>query len=70
MRSDGQWRATFSIHLIEDENGEVRVISDWSGKGDRCLALGIDIMETLAVMQPFTDNQLRISLPAQTNIEH
>lgn len=32
--------ATFSIHLIEDELGNVRVVSDWSGEGERCLSLG------------------------------
>ena len=39
--------ATFSIHLLEDAEGNVRVVSDWSGEGESCLSLGIEIMQSL-----------------------
>lgn len=60
----------FTLYLIEDSDGEVRVVSDWSGDGDRCLSLGVEIMQDLAIMQPFTDNQLKL-MPAQhTKLSH
>ena len=46
--------ATFSIHLLEDAEGNVRVVSDWSGEGERCLSLGIEIMQSLD-KEKFTD---------------
>ena len=62
--------ATFSIHLLEDELGNVRVVSDWSGEGERCLSLGIEIMQSLASVQPFTDGALSLAMPHRSDVEH
>lgn len=60
----------FTLYLIEDSDGQVRVVSDWSGDGDRCLSLGVEIMQDLAIMQPFTDNQLMLMMPENTKLSH
>lgn len=60
----------FTLHLLEDDLGRVRVVSDWSGEGQRCLALGIEIMQSLKDIQPFTDGELTFVLPARTDVEH
>jgi hypothetical protein len=60
----------FTLHLIEDSDGQVRVVSDWSGDGQKCLALGIEIMQSLKDIQPFTNGELSFVLPARTDIEH
>ena len=62
--------ATFSIHILEDEDGNVRVVSDWSGEGERCLNLGIEIMQSLASVQPFTDGALSLAMPHRSDVEH
>ena len=62
--------ATFSIHLIEDEDGNVRVVSDWSGSGDRCLTLGIEIMQSLSQIIPYTDGELMLGQAFRTTTEH
>ncbi len=62
--------ATFSIHLLEDEDGNVRVVSDWSGEGERCLNLGIEIMQSLAAIQPLTDGALSMGVAYRTTTEH
>ena len=63
-------QAMFTLHLIEDSDGQVRVVSDWSGEGHRCLALGIEIMQSLRDIQPFTNGELSFVLPTRTDIEH
>ncbi len=63
-------QAMFTLHLIEDSDGQVRVVSDWSGQGQRCLALGIEIMQSLREIQPFTDGELTFALPTRTDVEH
>jgi len=63
-------QAMFTLHLIEDSDGQVRVVSDWSGEGQRCLALGIEIMQSLRDIQPFTNGELSFVLPTRTDIEH
>lgn len=63
-------QAMFTLHLIEDSDGQVRVVSDWSGTGQRCLALGIEIMQSLREIQPFTDGELHFALPTRTDVEH
>jgi hypothetical protein len=45
-------------------------VSDWSGEGQRCLALGIEIMQSLQDIQPFTEGELMFILPARTDVEH
>ena len=62
--------ATFSIHLLEDEQGNVRVVSDWSGEGDRCLSLGIEIMQSLSQITPFTYGGLTMGAVFRTTTEH
>lgn len=65
-----EYRKMFTLYLIEDEIGRVRVISDYSGEGDRCLSLGVEIMQSLAAIQPFTDGDLSLAMPARTSTEH
>lgn len=60
----------FTLYLIEDELGQVRVVSDWSGTGDRCLNLGIEIMQSLAEIQPYTDGGLLLNMAQRTDVEH
>ena len=61
--------AMFSVHILEDEDGNVRVVSDWSGKGERCLNLGIEIMQSLAAIQPFTEGALSLEAH-RSDVEH
>jgi len=61
--------AMFSFHILEDEDGNIRVISDWSGKGERCLSLGIEIMQSLAAIQPFTEGALSLQAH-RSDVEH
>jgi len=63
-------RKMFTLYLIENDDGQVRVISDYSGDGDRCLALGVEIMQGLATIQPFTGGDLTLAMPARTDVEH
>jgi hypothetical protein len=60
----------YSIHLIEDDNGNVRVFSDWTGAGFRALSLGNEIMESLHEIQPHTNDELTIELSILSNFEH
>lgn len=70
MHMNNSHPATFSIHLLEDEEGNVRVVSDWSGDGERCLNLGIEIMQSLAAIQPLTDGALSMGVAYRTTTEH
>jgi hypothetical protein len=60
----------FTLYLIEDEQGQVRVITDYTGQGDRCLALGVEIMQSLAMIQPHTGGGLSFVMPSRSDIEH
>jgi hypothetical protein len=60
----------FTLYLIENDDGQVRVITDYSGEGDRCLALGVEIMQSLAIIQPHTGGGLSFVMPSQTDVEH
>ena len=60
----------FTLYLIEDELGQVRVVSDYSGSGDRCLSMGVEIMQMIAAVQPFSDGGLSLVMPCRTDIEH
>lgn len=60
----------FTLYLIENDDGQVRVISDYTGKGERCLALGVEIMQSLATIQPYTHGDLTLAMPARTDVEH
>jgi len=62
--------ATFSIHILEDEDGNVRVVSDWSGEGERCLNLGIEIMQSLSAIAPLTNGALLLAMPNRTDVLH
>ena len=60
----------FTLYLIEDELGQVRVVSDYSGQGDRCLSMGVEIMSMLSSIQPYTEGGLSLLMPARTDVEH
>lgn len=60
----------FSIHLIETESGYVHAISDYSGEGEIVLSLGTQILNTLALIQPFVEGQLSIAHPVNSNAQH
>jgi len=60
----------FTLYLIENEEGQVRVVTDYTGSGDRCLALGCEIMQSLAIIQPHTHGGLSFALPSMTDAEH
>ena len=62
--------ATFSIHILEDADGNVRVVSDWSGTGERCLNLGVEIMQSLSAISIFTDGQLQMGQAFRSTTEH
>jgi hypothetical protein len=62
--------ATFSVHIIEDADGNVRVVSDWSGEGERCLNLGIEIMQSLSAIVPFTNGGLSMGQAFNTSTKH
>ena len=63
-------RMMFTLYLIENEEGQVRVITDYSGHGDRCLALGVEIMQSLGTIQPLTCGDLSLAMPQRSDIEH
>lgn len=60
----------FTLYLIESDDGQVRVVTDYTGSGDRCLALGCEIMQSLAIMQPYTHGALSFTMPSVTDAEH
>lgn len=60
----------FTIYLLEDDAGQVRIVTDYTGEGDRCLALGVEIMQSLAMIQPHTDGGLSFVMPSRTDVEH
>lgn len=60
----------FTIYLLEDDVGQVRIVTDYTGEGDRCLALGVEIMQSLAMIQPHTDGGLSFVMPSRTDVEH
>lgn len=60
----------FTLYLIESDDGQVRVVSDYSGQGDRCLSMGVELMQMLTAIQPFTDGGLSLVMPARTDVEH
>jgi len=63
-------RKMFTVYLIESDDGSVRVVTDYSGDGDRCLSLGVEIMQSLAMIQPNTGGALSFVMPCQTDLEH
>jgi hypothetical protein len=62
--------AMFAVYILEDEDGSIRVISDWSGTGERCLNLGIEIMQSLSAVAPFTEGALSLGLAHRSDVEH
>lgn len=60
----------FTLYLIESDDGSVRVVTDYTGEGDRCLAIGCEIMQSLAAMQSLTHGGLSFALPSVTDLEH
>jgi len=63
-------RKMFTLYLIESDDGSVRVVTDYSGDGDRCLSLGVEIMQSLAMIQPHTRGGLSFVMPSTTDLEH
>jgi hypothetical protein len=62
-------QAMFAVYILEDDDGSIRVISDWSGTGERCLSLGIEIMQSLGEIQPFTEGALSLAAH-RSDVEH
>lgn len=60
----------FTLYLIESADGSVRILTDYTGQGDRCLALGVEIMQSLAMIQPHTGGGLSFVMPCHTDVEH
>lgn len=60
----------FTIHLIESESGYVQAISDYTGEGEIVLSLGTEILNTLALIQPFTEGYLSIAHPVRSDAQH
>ena len=60
----------FTIHLIESDSGYVHAISDYTGEGEVVLSLGTEILNTLALIQPFTEGYLSIAHPVNSNCQH
>ena len=60
----------FSIHLIEDESGTVRVFSDWTGEGHRAMRLGCEIISHLCSIAPATEGKLLITAATVSDAEH
>jgi hypothetical protein len=63
-------RKMFTLYLIESDDGSVRVVTDYTGQGDRCLSLGVEIMQSLAMIQPYTGGGLSFVMPSTTDLEH
>lgn len=60
----------FTLYLLEDDLGRVRVVSDYTGEGDHCLEIGIQLMNLIATLQPHSDGTLSFVMPASSNTEH
>ncbi len=60
----------FTIHLIESDSGYVHVITDYTGEGEIVLSLGTEILNTLALIQPFTEGRLSVAHPVRSDAQH
>lgn len=60
----------FSLYLVEDDDGIVRVVSDWTGEGERALRLGCEILANLAAIQPATEGKLQLHAAAVSDTKH
>ena len=60
----------FTIHLIETDAGHVQVLTDYTGEGERVMTLGSEIMNTLALIQPFTEGYLYLAAPMRSDAQH
>ena len=60
----------FTIHLIESDSGHIQVLSDYSGEGDAVLSLGVELMNTLAMIQPHTGGYLLLGSPVRSDAQH
>lgn len=70
MSQSNKHQKIFTIHIIETDDGHVRVVSDWSGQGDMVLSLGVEILDKLAAIQPYTEGYLGFAPAMMTNAEH
>lgn len=60
----------FTLYLLEDDLGRVRVVSDYSGEGEHCLILGMELMHVIASLQPHSEGALSFVMPTCTDTEH
>jgi hypothetical protein len=60
----------FTLYLLEDDFGRVRVVSDYTGEGEHCLAVGIELMGLIAALQPHSNGTLSFVMPTCTDAEH
>jgi hypothetical protein len=70
MSEDTNNRKMFTIHLIESESGYVHAITDYTGEGEIVLRLGTEILNTLALIQPFTEGRLSVAHPVRSDAQH
>jgi hypothetical protein len=70
MSDDQSNRKMFTIHLIESESGYVHAITDYTGEGEIVLRLGTEILNTLALIQPFTEGRLSVAHPVRSDAQH
>ena len=60
----------FTLYLLEDDLGRVRVVSDYTGEGEHCLAIGIELMHVIAELQMQSNGALTFVMPTCTDTEH
>lgn len=70
MSDEPSNRKMFTIHLIESESGYVHAITDYTGEGEIVLRLGTEILNTLALIQPFTEGRLSVAHPVRSDAQH
>lgn len=70
MSDDQSNRKMFTIHLIESDSGYVEAITDYTGEGEIVLRLGTEILNTLALIQPFTEGRLSVAHPVRSDAQH
>jgi len=63
-------QSMFTIHLIESDSGYVHVLTDYAGEGEIVLNMGTQILNTLAIMQPFSGGKLSIAHPSSSDAQH
>lgn len=70
MSESQKLQSMFSIHLVESDSGYVHVVTDYAGEGEIVMELGTQILNTLALMQPFSGGKLSIAHPMRSDAQH